>query len=78
MPVRVLKWNSKKAKWDAFQDQCIKEITPDVLYDTDYKMAIFYCTLLDLAADNIPKTSPFPKRKTKPWFVKDCQAAKRE
>ena len=41
-------------------------------------MAIFSSTLLDIAADNIPKTSPFPKRKAKPWFDEDCQAAKQE
>ena len=28
---RVPKWNFKKAKWDAFQDQRITEITPDLL-----------------------------------------------
>ena len=41
-------------------------------------MAILSSTLLDIAADNIPKTSPFPKRKAKPWFDEDCQAAKKE
>ena len=41
-------------------------------------MAVFSSTLLDIAADNIPKTSPFPKRKAKPWFDEDCQAAKKE
>ena len=41
-------------------------------------MAIFSSTLLDIAADNIPKTSPFPKRKAKPWFDEDCQAAKKD
>ena len=41
-------------------------------------MAIFSSTLLDIAVDNIPKTSPFPKRKAKPWFDEDCQAAKKE
>ena len=41
-------------------------------------MAIFSSTLLDIAADNIPKTSPFPKRKVKPWFYEDCQAVKKE
>ena len=41
-------------------------------------MAIFSSTLLDIAADNIPKTSPFPKRKAKPWFDEDCRAAKKE
>ena len=42
------------------------------------KMATFSNTLLDIAADNIPKTSPFPKRKAKPWFDEDYQAAKKE
>ena len=72
------KMNFKKAKWDAFQDQCFTEITPDLSNDAEDKMAIFSSTLLDIAADNIPKTSPFPKRKAKPWFDEDCQAAKKE
>ena len=75
VPERVPKWNFKKDKWDAFQDQCIIEITPDLFNDAEDKMAIFSSTLLDIAADNIPKTSPFPKRKAKPWFDEDCQAA---
>ena len=41
-------------------------------------MAMFSSTLLDIAVDNIPKTSPFPRRKAKPWFDEDCQAAKKE
>ena len=78
VPERVPKWNFKKAKWDIFQDQCIKEITPNLFHESDDKMAILSSTLLDIAADNIPKTSPFPKRKAKPWFDDDCQAAKKE
>ena len=78
VPERVPKWNFKRAKWDIFQDQCIKEITPNLFHEADDKMAIFSSTLLDIAADNIPKTSPFPKRKAKPWFDEDCQAAKKE
>ena len=78
VPERVPKWNFKKAKWDAYQDQCITEITPDLFNDAEDKMAIFSSTLLDIAADNIPKTSPFPIRKAKPWFDEDCQAAKKE
>ena len=68
----------QEGKWDIFQDQCIKEITPDLFHEADDKMAIFSSTLLDIAADNIPKTSPFPKRKAKPWFDEYCQAAKKE
>ena len=78
VPQKVPKWNFKKAKWDAFQDQCITEITVDLVNDAEDKMAIFSSTLLDIAADNIPKTSPLPKRKAKPWFDEDCQAAKNE
>ena len=73
----IPKWNFKKAKWDAFQDQCITEIT-DIFNDAEDKMAIFSSTLFDIAADDIPNTSPFPKRKAKPWFDEDCQAAKKE
>ena len=59
-------------------NECITEITPNLFNDAEDKMAIFSSTLLDIAADNIPKTSPFPKRKAKPWFDEDCQAAKKE
>ena len=44
--------------------------------DAEDLMAIFPSTLPDIAADNIPKTFPFPERKTKPCFDKDCEAAK--
>ena len=77
VPERVPKWNFKKAKWDALQNQCISEITPDLFDGAEDKMAIFSSTLFDITADNIPKTSPFPKRKAKPWFDEDCQAAKK-
>ena len=60
------------------QDQCITEITPDLFSDAQDEMTIFSSTLLDIAADDIPKTSPFPKRKAKPWFDEDCQAVKNE
>ena len=78
VPELVPKWNFKKAKWDIFEDQRIKEITPILFHDADDKMAVFSSTLLDIAADNNLKTSPFPKRKAKSWFDEDCQAAKKE
>ena len=49
VPERVPKWNFKKDKCDAFQDQCITEITPDLFNDAEDKMAIFSSTLLDIA-----------------------------
>ena len=78
VPERVPKWNFKKAKWDILQDKCIKEITSDLFHDVDDMMARFSSTLLNIAADNILKTSPFPKRKAKLWFDEDCLAAKKE
>ena len=78
VPERVPKWNFKKAKWDAFQDQCISEINPDLFKGAEDKMAIFSRTLLDISADDIIMTSPFPKRKAKHWFDEYCQAAKKE
>ena len=74
---RAPTWNFKRAKCDAFQDQYITEITPDIFNDAEDRKAIFSSTILDIAADNIPKTSPFPKRKAKPLFDEDCQAAKK-
>ena len=78
VPERVPKWNFKKAKWDACKNHCITEIAPDLFNDAENKMAIFSSTLLYIAPDNIPKTSPLPKRKAKHWFDEDCQAAKKE
>ena len=77
MPERVQKCNFKKAKWDIFQNQCIKVITPNLFHEADDTLAIFSSTLLDIT-NNIPKTSPIPKRKAKPWFDEDCQAGKKE
>ena len=59
--------------------EAINELAFDRMINSfsEDKMAIFSSTLLDIAADNIPKTSPFPKRKAKPWFDEDCQAAKK-
>ena len=77
VPERVPKWNFKKAKWDAFQDQCITEITPDLFNDAEDKMAIFSSTLLDIAADNIPKTY-FQKEKRNLGLMKIVKQLKRK
>ena len=34
--------------------------------------------MLNIATDNIPQTSPFNKKRPKPWFDEECKAAKRE
>ena len=69
-------WSSNARKSSKMEFQ---ESQMGCLFDNaEDKMAIFFSTLLDIAADNIPKTSPFPKRKAKPGFDEDCQAAKKE
>ena len=78
VPERVSKWNFKTAKYDAFQDQCITVISHDLFNDADDKKTILSSTLLDIAPGNIPKTSPFPKRKAKSGSDEDCQPAKKE
>ena len=78
VPERVPKWNFRKAKWDAFQDQCITEITHDLFNDAEDKMAIFSTTLLDIAADNITKTAQFPKRNANVGLMKIVKQLKRK
>ena len=73
MPERVPKTEFQESKMRHIS----RSITPNLFHDADDKMAIFPSTLLDIAADDIPKTSPFPKRKAKPWFDEDCPAAKK-
>ena len=45
-----------------FKISVLLKITPDLFNDAEDKMAIFPSTLFDKAADNIPYTSPFPKK----------------
>ena len=47
VPERVSKWNFKKAKWDIFQNQCIKEITPNLFHEAEDKMPILLPCLRD-------------------------------
>ena len=67
----------QESKMEHFQDQCIKEITPNLFHEADDKMAIFSSTLPDIAADNIPKTSPFPKKKPNLGLIKIAKQLRR-
>ena len=42
------------------------------------EIKVFTEKLIEIATDNIPMTSPFHKKRPKPWFDEDCKAAKRE
>ena len=74
---KVPKWNFKKANWGAFHQQCLDTITYDLFDNEVDKMSVFSTELLNIAVDNIPQSSPFHKKKSKPWFDAECQAAKR-
>ena len=75
---RTPKWNFKKADWAAFKNKCLHAINDELFDDVEDKMRTFSSTLLDIASEYIPKTSPFVKKQSKPWFDEECQRAKRE
>ena len=75
---RLPKWNFRKADWTSFRQKCIEDINENIFKDYNDKMEAFSSTLLCIATDFIPKTSPYVKKRSKPWFDEDCQIAKRE
>ena len=72
------KWNFKRANWFSFREQCKNEITLDILNSQQEDIDIFTSKLIEIATKNIPKTSPFNNKCSKPWFDEECKAAKRE
>ena len=80
VPERPPKWNFKKANWPTFREQCLKELTYEILEEDpeNDKMKVFSRILLETAVDNIPQTSPFPKQKAKPWFDEQCKEARKK
>ena len=56
----------------------MEEIKSEIFSDTEDKMKTFSLALLDIATDVIPKTSPYIKKKSKPWFDEECKNIKRE
>ena len=74
---KMSKYNYKRADWGSFKNQCENEILEDIL-DSDDPIVTFTQKLIDIATDNIPMTSPFYKKCSKPWFDDECKAAKRE
>ena len=50
----------------------------NIFNDYGDKMRAFSSTLLDIASEFIPKTSPFFKKPSKPWFDEECNQAKKE
>ena len=83
---RLYHWNFKKADWKKFRNLCQTNINDDLfiidsedmmMYDND-KIRVFTENILDIATESIPKTSKNRKKKTNPWFDKDCKEAIKE
>ena len=60
----------KKANWENFKIECKDKLNNA----EDIKIEEFTKTLLTIAENHIPKTSPKP-RKNKPWFNEECKLA---
>ena len=75
---KIPKWNFKRADWSSFRQQCKSEITNAIFIDQDDQITTFTEKLIEIAAEHIPMTSPFQRKRSKPWFDEECKAAKRE
>ena len=75
---KIPRYNFKRANWDSFRVQCRNELTVDIFDHLEDDIKVFSEKLIEIATDNIPMTSPFHKKCSKPWFDDDCKAAKRE
>ena len=72
------RWNFKKADWNNFRTQCRNEINTEFFDPKNDTIETFTDKLIEIATENIPMTSPFFKKCSKPWFDDECKAAKRE
>ena len=61
-------------KWDEFKNSCILKLNSDTNNTDDDNITYFSKTLISIAEESIPKTSPY-KKYNKPWFDDDCKAA---
>ena len=80
---RVPQWNFAKADWSTFDTLCNTKInnnlfsadSEEMFLNNNDKMATFTSLLIEIATETIPKTSPNPKKKPKPWFDETCKDA---
>ena len=64
------RFNFKRADWESFGKKCKETLNTS----KNINIEDFNKTLLSIAEQYIPKTSPKP-RKNKPWFNDDCKVA---
>ena len=77
-PEKQPRWNFKRANWDSFKVQCRDELNENTFEYEGDAMESFTTKLTKIIEKHIPKTKPFHKKCSKPWFDDDCKAAKRE
>ena len=68
----------KKTDCISFRNQCRNEINAEIFDTNNNTMETLTEKIIEIATDNIPMTSPFFKKCSKPWFDDECKAAKRE
>ena len=71
---RTPRWKLSKANWSDFQNLSQQLITFDKFENLEDPIAEFANTLLNIANQTIPKSSPNPNI-PKPWFDTECKKA---
>ncbi len=72
IPERVPTWNMSKADWPLFTSLCNQGIGELDLLGSEDPVGNFTEILCTSASQSIPKTSPNPGNKPKPWYDDDC------
>jgi ribonuclease HI len=74
-PDNIQRYKLHSADWVKFAELCIAELQVEHVLQADDPVEYFTCTLLAIADQTIPKTTPQPKIIHKPWFTDDCKEA---
>ena len=72
---RVPRWQLNRADWLAFTTLCSSVINDEIFRDLEDPLAFFAHSLVDIATRTIPKSSPTPHSRHKPWFTAACREA---
>ena len=79
---KVPHFNYKKADWQSLRSECRNTITPEHLSDPSYEgqdiMEVITTKLIQIANNNIPKTSNVKAKPSKPWIDEECKVLIRE
>ena len=73
---RTLSWNLEKSNWNGFKTSCLAQLTPEANKNNEEDILYFTNTLLNIAEEDIPKSSTSAKF-SQPWFNEECKKAVR-